>query len=317
MGSILVAASTSPDPVSDDAEVSVFEWDVAGEKALHSATLPRLPGESTRAVRIARTASRTFVAVEAVARSRSVSLFALGPDLSVLTTKPMGDGDGVSLEASDRWVAVSKVHNVPDSRLTVTLLDPTKLTEIARRDLGGLVTDPGLRSDHLKLGRDRLFALGTPLRPGGPRRNEETGALAESATMFALGLPSLDVQATYDTRRSGQLPVSLVGGRGGDRVHLYADELLELDRSATLVRKRALSPGAVPSFSARGELFDGVDEAARSNLFTPDGGELDSTPRCVSLWSGEARLLVCGLGRDGVRVVRVGKPWPPPPPAED
>jgi len=310
MGSVIVVASMSPDPASDASEVTVFEWDVAADKPLRAVTLPRSPGEIARAVRVVRTAARVYVAVETEIPSRAVRLYALRHDLSLIATTAMGEGEGVSLEASERYVALSKVHGYPETRLTVTLLDPVGLTEIAHRELGGLVVDPAMKTDHLELGPDRLFVVGTPLVPGGPRRNAETGALAEAVTAFALDLPSLEVRGSYESTRSGQLPVSLVGDPRSGSVHMVTDELVELDRTATAVRKRDVPPTAIPAFSTRGELFDGGDDDARSDLFPTDGGALEQSPRCASLWSGPTRLLACALGREGLRIVRVGKDWP-------
>lgn len=290
-GSVYVGAVLEPD------EPTVFEWDVAAAKVMKQVKLPVDPDAIPwgRVVRLATAPGRLYAVVDNGAVAERRMLEVLDPDLAPVASRWIGDGAHVSIEANERWVAVSLVQDRPEEPLEVVLFDARNLSKTADTRVGANPTmTGGLRNDALELLGGRLYVKGRPLTNGAPPRSKGDGAILALTTIFALELPSLKVKATFEADLPAQLPSWLTSD--GERVVLvHAGTLVVLSDSLRLVRERPLE-GSEAVFGPGGRLFTG------GPYHDPEGLPGGNREMCSAAWSGAQPLLVCATD-DGIFVM--------------
>ena len=306
-GSVYLAAVVFGSERDPDARiVTVWEWDVAGARALHTARLPRAsPGGTPATVRIAATTSRIYVTTE-LAGGGAIQLDAMNRALETTASRIVGAGSEVSLEADERSIAVafrpSEPRDTEASRhLDVEVYDPASLGLVARTRLGATSMFSGVSlPDAIELHAGRLFVVGVVgvvgvagvAAPRSPRTgSRESGASPLGATtVFALELPSLRIDNTFTTGASPHYQSRMLH-RGGDLIFSGGGTLVALTPELHVVSEEELD-GDAPAFGPRGGVLrrHGTDDTAT----------------CTPAWASAQPLLACGLRQGGARVVRLG-----------
>lgn len=289
-GSVYVGVVLEPN------EPTVFEWDVAAAKVMKQVKLPVDPDAGLRAsvVRLAAAPGRVYAVVDDAATTNRRMLEVLDPELAPVARRWIGDGADVSIEANDRWVAVSLVQDRPEEPLEIVLFDAKSFGKVADTMVGANpAMTGGLRNDALELFGGRLYVKGRPLTKGAPPRSQKNGALLARTTIFALELPSLKVKATFEADHPAELPSSLTSD-GEHVVLVHADALVVVSDALRLVRERPLE-GSEAVFGPGGRLFTGGSYQDPEGL---PGGQRES---CHAAWSGAEPLLVCATD-DGIFV---------------
>lgn len=261
-GSIYVGTVLAPD------EPTIFEWDVAGAKVLRRVRLPVDAAAPVPpvVVRIASAPGRVYAVLDGNVDAPK-KLTVLGPELETIATRDLPEGRDVSIEASDRWVAVAVALDRPERPLDITLFDAKSLAPVASTRVGANVVMSGaVRADALELHAGRLYVAGRPLTQGEPPRNAETGAIRAATTVFALELPSLAERARFEADHPSQLHATLASD--GKHVLLATeDNVTLLTKDLRVVRERTLEP-------------DPERQRARES--------------CTAVRSAAKRLVVCG-----------------------
>lgn len=216
--------------------------------------------------------------------------------LEVTTTRVVGTGRDVSLEADERSIAVAfrpaDSSDQPESHLLrVVLYNPVSVRLVAQTELGATSMFAGLSlPDALELHAGRLYVVAVPYRRLPPPRNRDSGApsLGET-TVFALELPSLRIARRYVSDASPHVQSRML--RHDGQLFLFnGGRLVELTSDLDLVREQELD-GDAPAFGPRGAVL-----SRRAD---------DDTATCTPAWAALQPLLACGLLPTGARVVRL------------
>jgi len=217
-GSIYIGCATDRPPSDHPQEdvATIIEWDVARGRVLRSIDLPLT---KPNIVRIATFHDNVYVASTMCAGETRV--FALDADLRPRETRSLGISTSVSLEANEKYLAVSyRPHGDKFYPLNVELLDANHLTTVATTSIGSadLMWDVfGSPSDALEFLGDKLYVAGVPSftkPPVVPQYTDKPVPHLPLVRVFAMSLPSLKIVGTYESKKNSYYPLRLRSAAG-------------------------------------------------------------------------------------------------------
>lgn len=217
-------------------EASVVEWDVARARVLHEAHLQKAEGEPL--VRVVSAPGRVYAVVDSGSpKPAPLALDVLDADLRPIRTTSLSTGHAVSLDANDRWVAISYRTNDPGFLLQVAVFDARTMKPAGAAFLGATNTDTDALADALELRGERLYVAARHL-PKNPNAGQWTKTLGDTkTTVFALDLPMLETKARFDSNASANWPSRLTSD--GAHLELVTDDaVIVLDDELHVVRRR-------------------------------------------------------------------------------